>query len=94
MLAVCLIQIYHYSISMESNEKLSLSLVEIMVKDLAVFIIVYFVFKNACKPLGSQDKRKWMKLLMWIFVTGLPINLFFMSKVFLQISQISKDESE
>ena len=44
-----------------------------------MFCVVYFVFKKASKPLGSDDKTRWLSWLRYIFYVNLIINAFFVT---------------
>ena len=44
-----------------------------------MFFVVYFVFKKASKPLGAEEKAKWLKRLRFIFYVNLIINIYFIT---------------
>ena len=62
-----------------------------MVKNLAMFLVIYYVFKKASKPLQKIDRNKWMKRVCMVFIIGIPSELYMLYKI---ESELKKYEIE
>ena len=40
-----------------------------------MFSTVYFCFKKASKPLDREDRAKWMRKIIIVFMVGVPLNI-------------------
>ena len=82
---VCFSQILHYAISISRNNRTQLSILEVIIKNIGMFLVVYFVFKKATKPLGHDEKRLWLRRLRFIFFTNLLLNGLFVAMIEVQV---------
>jgi hypothetical protein len=49
---------------------------EVIIKNIGMFTVVYFVFKKASKPLGHEVKMLWLRRLRVIFFMNMLLNGF------------------
>ena len=49
---------------------------------------VYFCFKKASKPLDKEERAKWMRKIIIIFLVGIPINIAMLLLIQLRVSEI------
>jgi len=75
MLLTNLMQVAHYTVAMPQYLRTQLSFVEVLIKNIAVFLMIYFVFKKACKYLKREQRKRWLRTITIIFAVGIPINL-------------------
>jgi hypothetical protein len=54
------------------------SFLEILLKSVGLFQVIYFVFKKATKPLGSRDKKYWLDIIGYLFIMGFLLNVMFL----------------
>ena len=78
MLLICVSQTVHYGIAIPMIFRVQFSFGEVLLKNIGAFQVVYFVFKKAAKPLGSQDKKKWLDIVKYLFLLGFGFNIFFL----------------
>ena len=82
---VCFSQIVHYTMSISRNNRTQLSIFEVIIKNIGMFLVVYFVFKKATKPLGHDEKKLWLRRLRIIFFTNLLLNGLFVAMIEIQV---------
>ena len=50
-------------------------------KNIALYLILYYIFKNACKPLGSDEKNIWLTRITVIYVIHIIIKFALMVRL-------------
>ena len=58
-----------------------------MVKNLAMFLVIYYVFKKASKPLQKKERNKWMNRVCIVFIIVIPSELYMLYKIEHQLKQ-------
>lgn len=90
MFLVSLSQAIHYGYRMKLVYRTQLSFLEIQFKSLAMFSTVYFCFKKASKPLEKDQRAKWMRKIIIIFMVGVPLNIIMLININFRVNAIQK----
>jgi hypothetical protein len=67
---------------------------EVLLKSIGAFQVIYFVFKKAAKPLGSKDKKYWLDIIRNLFLLGLLLNVFFLVNMEIDFAEVYTSEKD
>ena len=92
MIAVDLLQVVHYSIALPWKVRTQMSFIEILLRNLTAFLMIYYVFMKASKNLGKKQATKWLRAITIVFLCGIPINFTLLSKI--EITQTEYEQEQ
>ena len=55
-----------------------------------MFIVIYQIFKKASKPLKKKEKSKWLTRVSFVFLLGIPTNLYMLYMMEVDIKECNE----
>ena len=80
----------HFAVNIPIIFRSQFSFLEVLLKSIGLYQVVYFVFKKAAKPLGSRDKKYWLDIISNLFYGGFVLNILFLINLEIKFSSVYK----